>query len=205
MPLSEPTGRELLHTRSIVIDGYARDDGLYDIEAKLTDVKSADFSNHDRGLIPAGEPLHGMYMRITIDADRFITACEASTDYSPYAICPRAAPHFARLAGLQIKPGFLRDALSRVAGVEGCTHLRELLQQMATTAYQTLYSQAARKRSGLTASSAGLIGTCLAYAPDSPVVQRMWPDRAVAREQQAEAQSAEAQSAEAQSGFAANG
>jgi hypothetical protein len=192
MPLSPPADRARLHTRTIVIDGYEREDGLFDIEARLTDVKSADMSNHDRGRIPAGEPLHGMAMRITIDAERFITACEASTDYSPYSICPDAAPHFARLAGLQIKPGFLRDALSRVAGVEGCTHLRELLQQMATTAYQTLYSPSARKKSGLAASNAGLIGTCLAYAPDSPVVKRMRPDQAAAF-------------ASAQSGYAANG
>jgi hypothetical protein len=200
MPLSAPTTREKLHTRTIVIDGYMRADGLFDIEARLTDVKTAAFSNHDRGVIEAGEPLHGMAMRMTIDAERNITSCEASTDYAPYAVCPQAAPNFSRLAGLQIKPGFLRDATARVAGVEGCTHLRELLQQMATTAYQTLYSKAARKRSGLGESNKALIGSCLAYAPDSPVVQRMQGERSARS-----APPPGASSGETQSGFAANG
>ena len=201
MPLSAPTTREKLHTRTIVIDGFIREDGLFDVEARLTDVKTEAFSNHDRGLIEAGEPLHGMAMRMTVDADRFITRCEASTDYGPYAVCPQGASNFSRLAGLQIKPGFLRDALSRVAGVEGCTHLRELLQQMATTTYQTLYSKAARKRSGLGENNRALIGTCLAYAPGGPVVQRMQRDAVAA----ALARPSPASSGEAQSGFAANG
>jgi hypothetical protein len=40
MPLSPPQERELLHSRDIVLRGYQRADGLYDIEAQLTDAKS---------------------------------------------------------------------------------------------------------------------------------------------------------------------
>ena len=79
-----------------------------------------------------------MWLRLTVDDERRIVACEAASDHTPYAICPAAAPNFARLAGLQIKPGFLKEAARRVGGTLGCTHLRELLQQMATTAYQTI-------------------------------------------------------------------
>ena len=39
MPLSPPPERELLHSRDIVLRGYRRADGLYDIEAHLTDTK----------------------------------------------------------------------------------------------------------------------------------------------------------------------
>ena len=39
MPLSTPQERELLHSRDIVLRGYQRADGLYDIEAQLTDTK----------------------------------------------------------------------------------------------------------------------------------------------------------------------
>ena len=55
-----------------------------------------------------------------------------SQRHTPYAICSSVAPSFTRLAGLQIKPGFLKEAAKRVGGTLGCTHLRELLQQMAT-------------------------------------------------------------------------
>ena len=70
----------------------------------------------------------------------------------------------------------------------GCTHLRELLQQMATTAFQTVGP--ARARSELPDGTGDeldtrisehfgggerMLNTCLAYASDSPVVRRRWP------------------------------
>src|SRR5208337_2953744 len=138
MPLTEAAARDLLHTRDIQIRGYRRADGLYDIEAQLADAKSYGFVNQDRGYVDAGEKLHGMWLRLTLNETMTIVASEAATDYAPYAVCPSAAPAFARLTGLRIKPGFLREATHRVGGVAGCTHLRELLQQMATTAFQTI-------------------------------------------------------------------
>lgn len=115
MPLSQPAERELLHSRDIEIRGYRRADGLYDIEAQLTDTKSQGFANRDRGYIEAGEPVHGMWLRLTVDEEKTIIASEAASDYTPYAICPAAAPNFARLAGLRIKPGFLKEAVSLAA------------------------------------------------------------------------------------------
>ena len=77
MPLSPPKERELLHSRDIVLRGYRRADGLYDIEAQLTDTKSYGSANRDRGYIHAGEPIHGMWLRLTVDEERLIVACEA--------------------------------------------------------------------------------------------------------------------------------
>jgi hypothetical protein len=116
MPLSPPQERELLHSRDIVLRGYRRADGLYDIEAQLTDTKSYGSANRDRGYIHAGEPIHGMWLRLTVDEERLIVACEAVSDHTPYAVCPSAAPNFARLAGLRIKPGFLKEAAKRIGG-----------------------------------------------------------------------------------------
>jgi hypothetical protein len=178
MPLSEPEKREPLHSRDIVLRGYRRADGLFDIEAQLTDAKSYGFSMDDRGWIAPGEPLHGMYVRMTVDEDLQIVACEAAADHTPYAICPGAAPNMARLAGLTIKPGFLKQAASRVGGTEGCTHLRELLQQMATVAFQTLYPVRARKarEEGGSGKTPALLDSCYAYASDRQVVKRRWPE-----------------------------
>ncbi len=136
MPLTQAASRERLHTRDIQICGYHRADGLYDIEARLSDTKSYGFVNQDRGYVEPGEKLHGMWLRLTLDETMTIVASEAATDDAPYRVCPSAAPAFSRLAGLRIKPGFLREASHRVGGAVGCTHLRELLQQIATTAYQ---------------------------------------------------------------------
>ena len=196
MPLSPPVEREVTHLRDIVLRGYSRADGMIDVDAHLADTKSYDFANLDRGEIRAGTPLHGMKMRMTVDDSMTIVAFEASTEYGPYSICPQAAPNFSRLAGLTIARGFLKAAAERVGGTQGCTHLRELLQQMATVAYQTHYSHrmrratAAAEQSGremtteeIEASIARRAGdrpanlnTCLAYdTANSPVVKRRWP------------------------------
>lgn len=193
MPLSQPADREELHTRSIVIRGYRRRDGLYDIEAQLTDSKSYGFGNQDRGYIAAGEPLHGMWLRLTVDERMTIVACEAATDHAPYTVCPSAAPNFSRLAGLRIKSGFLREANKVVGGAVGCTHIRELLQQVATTAFQTINPDRARRdlaaagerdqagsdrldtRVAQRMGASHIIDTCRAYASDGAIVKRRWP------------------------------
>jgi len=180
MPLSAAQDRKILHTRTITIRGYERADGNFDVEGHLTDVKSYPIDNHDRGAIPPGEPLHEMWMRMTLDEDLNILACEAATDHSPYTICPSAAPNFAGLAGLSIKPGFLRAAAERIGGVKGCTHLREMLQQMATTAFQTTASARVRRpaaaKAGRKSGEIAVLNTCLAYGAESPVVRRLWPE-----------------------------
>ncbi|GAC1341651.1 MAG: DUF2889 domain-containing protein [Acetobacteraceae bacterium] len=173
MPLSPPAERELLHLRDIELRGYRRADGLFDIEASLTDTKSFAFSNHDRGVIEPGTPLHRMLARMTIDEDMLIHRFEAATEFGPYAVCPAAAPGFAALAGLTIGRGFLRTANERIGGIKGCTHLRELLAQMATVAFQTMYGQRRRKQG---ASAASLLNTCLAYAEGGEVARRTWPE-----------------------------
>ena len=175
MPLSQPVAaREKQHTRRIELNGYSREDGLFDIEATLTDTKTYCFSMQSRGWLEAGEPLHGMAMRMTVDTDMTIVGFEAATDHSPYDMCPQITPNYANLVGIRIGRGFLRAAAERVGGIHGCTHLRELLQQMATVAFQTLY--AVRSTNGRDpAAKPELLNTCHAFREDSPVVAERWP------------------------------
>lgn len=191
MPLTPPAPREPLHTRRIEINGYRRVDGLFDIEGRLVDTKPYGFPSRDRGFVAAGEPIHDLWLRFTVDEHMHIVACEAASDRTPYAVCPQAAPNFAALAGLHIRPGFLREATNRVRGTLGCTHLREMLQQMATAAFQTINPARARKEVTETVppgsdkfdarvaekmgGAPAIVNTCLAYGTDSPVVQRRWP------------------------------
>ena len=210
MPLSPPVAREALHKRAIEINGYRRADGLYDIEAQLTDTKSFAQSNFDRGSIAAGEPIHDMWLRLTVDETMHIVACEAVSDHTPYAVCPQAAPNFSRLVGLRIKSGFLREANHRVGGPVGCTHLRELLQQVATTAFQTINPARVRRemqakgeqdrpgsdRTDLRISekmggAPKIVNTCLAYAADGPVVKRRWPQLYTGPDREPEAAAAD--------------
>lgn len=192
MPLSPPAAREPMHTRAITLHGYQRTDGLLDVEAHLVDTKPYAFGNVDRGTIQPGEPLHEMWVRMTIDERLAIVACEAVTEHGPFFSCHGGAASMSELVGLTIKPGFLKAANMRLGGVHGCTHLRELLQQIATVALQTLWPVRSRReaaaleaarRDGAVApgaaskedGSARLLNTCHAYDSTGPVVKRRWP------------------------------
>jgi hypothetical protein len=179
MPLSASTPRQHMHTREINCRGYARDDGLWDIEAHLKDTKTYAFANASRGTINPGEPLHEMWLRLTLDEGLNIHEVEAATDYGPYTICGDITPEFAKLKGLQIGRGWMRKVRAQVGGVHGCTHLVELLQTLATVAFQTL-SFRDRKEKPEAADSVRTqpphINTCHALRSDGPVVEREWSE-----------------------------
>lgn len=179
MPLSAAAPREELHARDIALRGFRRADGRFDIEATLSDAKAQGFATEARGWVGPSEKLHGMAARMTIDEAMTIVAFEAAIDDSPYpAVCPGAAPHFARLEGLVIGPGFVRAALQRVGGTNGCTHLRELLQQMATVAYQTTWpvrQHRATLNEGAPRPAPALLNSCHAWSSASPVIRAGWP------------------------------
>ncbi len=187
MPLSPPAARTKLHTRTIVIDGYERDDGNFDVEAHLTDTKTFGFDSGIRGHVQPGEPLHNMFVRLTFDPRMTILAAEAVTEAGPYPICGGGAASYANLVGLRIRPGFLREANSRMAGPNGCTHLREMLQEIATTALQTMWparsrlraetkeEAEAREKANDARDAARMLNTCHAYSAEREVVEQRWP------------------------------
>ncbi len=173
--LSQPVPRQPLHQRIVTCRGYRRDDGLLDIEGHLEDTKSYPFRNRDRGEVPAGEPVHGMWLRLTIDEDLLVHGAEASTEYAPYAVCPRITPNFKRLVGLRIGAGWMREVRKQVGGVEGCTHLVELLGPIATTAYQTLAGQRKAGASNTRTARPFFLDSCHALKRDGEVVKVHWP------------------------------
>ena len=170
MPLPKSTPRKLLHTRVLQLRGYEREDGLIDIEAHMTDTKPYTFSNSERGTIPAGDPLHDMSLRLTIDHALTIVAVQAAMDSTPHTVCPAIIPNFQRLVGISIAKGFLKAAAQQLGGIDGCTHLRELLQQMGTVAYQTMFSvQGHKKTAEPRRIPAMLLNTCHTYSETGPL------------------------------------
>lgn len=177
MPLSANNiKRELIHKRKVECYGYRRDDNLWDIEGHLVDTKTYDFSNMDRGAVKAGEPVHEMWLRITVDDDLVIQNTEASTEYGPFNICPGAVPNFSKIKNVKIGSGFHTAINKLVGGSLGCTHLRELLGPMATTAFQTIIPIRSKRANGNAAKNHSLVGSCHAYARGSEVVKRLWPE-----------------------------
>ena len=139
MPLSaDSIPRIRKHTRSVRFDGYARADGLWDIEAHLTDLKPDDYMLAP-GVRPAGSPVHDMWIRLTIDQKMNVVSAEASTDAMPYPpYCAAIAPDYAALSGLNLMRGFRQAVHERFGLVRGCTHLTELLGQFPSAAIQVL-------------------------------------------------------------------
>ena len=178
MPLSSPAaGRKPIHTRAIECSSYARDDGLWDIEGHLTDVKAYAFTNKFRGEIQPGEPLHDMWIRLTVDGDFIIRKVEAVTDAGPFEICPAITPAFAKLEGLKIGPGWNRRVRETVGGVQGCTHLVDLLRPMATVAYHTVrWSSSAPRATAKPAKRRPPINSCHAWSSEGEVVRGEFPE-----------------------------
>jgi hypothetical protein len=174
MPLPKAAPRKLHHLRDITLRGYEREDGLIDIEAHMTDTKTYSFGNSERGAIPAGDPLHDMWLRLTLNHALTIEAVDVAMDSTPHTVCPAITPNFQRLVGLSIAKGFLKAASERLGGTDGCTHLRELLQQLGTVAFQTMFSVRTNKTATEPATKprqipAQLLNTCHAYAANGPL------------------------------------
>ncbi len=185
MTLSPPAAREAIHTRQVTCQGYRRGDGLWDIEGHLTDVKTYGFDNNDRGRIEAGEPIHEMWIRLTIDDDFTVRAIEAVTSHGPYRNCPAITPNYQAVVGLKITTGWTRAVKQRLSGVHGCTHLTELLGPVATTAFQTIFPLRMRERRELAKAKdrtpadgapPSLLNTCHIYASNGDYVRRNWPE-----------------------------
>ena len=79
MPLSSPTERKHIHTRQVACQGFRRADGLWDIEGHITDIKTYPFANDYRGAIQPGDPIHDMWIRLTVDDGFEVKAVEAVT------------------------------------------------------------------------------------------------------------------------------
>ena len=167
--------RTPLHTRTIRLDGFARPDGHFDIEARLTDVKHYDLPGWSGRDLPAGSPMHDLLAAMTVDVDGTIRAFEARADAAPHVDCGDGAANFERLVGLSIGKGFIRSATERIGGVEGCTHLRELLQQMATVAFQSMREARVKRYGAQPDVKPPLIDTCMLWRASGEWVKMRFP------------------------------
>jgi hypothetical protein len=181
--LTVPVSRKPLHTRKVECRGYVRDDGLFDIEGTVTDTKAYAFSNHHRGDVAPGEPIHDMLVRITVDEKLTIREAEAVSLQTPYDICPLAALQFRRLVGIRIGPGYMRKVKEVYGRDQGCTHILELLYPLGTTAFQTVfpYREFQRRQNGASEAEAmkhgPALNSCYAFSSRRSVVQHLWPEK----------------------------
>ena len=165
----------------MVYRGYDREDGLWDIEAELTDIKPYTFELPAEGPYPAHEPIHQLNIRLTVDDRMVIQDLATSLDAIPHAECEQSPANMSALIGFTLGAGWRKVIEQHLGRTRGCTHLREMLFNMATAAFQTIPSGVWQRReaSGLPqpelTQPPPYLGQCMTWAFDSPTVQRIYP------------------------------
>jgi hypothetical protein len=161
-----------MHTRRVTYQGYRREDGLWDIEGELHDSKPFEFDLRGEGHVAAGEPIHHMLLRVSFDEDMVIRAIDVSMEAAPHGPCPQALPNMQRMVGEVLGKGWRHTIQRHLGGIEGCTHLRELLFNLATAAFQTRVGSFATPVDGRPPAH---LGQCLSWDFNGPVVERLFP------------------------------
>lgn len=177
-----PQTRKHLHTRSVTFQGYQREDGFWDIEAEIVDVKTYDLKTPDGSFLKAGTPVHDMAIRVTLDDSMTIREIVTSMTSTPFPECLQAQDPVQNMVGYTMGPGWRHAIEKNLGGVNGCTHLRELLFNLATAAYQVIpgYREHQRMQAGQPTLFTGQppfhLGKCMSWDFNGPVVERYQPE-----------------------------
>ncbi|NIM43829.1 MAG: DUF2889 domain-containing protein [Hydrogenophaga sp.] len=171
--------RRPLHLRRIHCEAFERPDGLIDLDGLLIDTKPVPLQLVNRE-VPAGEAIHQMRVRLTIDRERTIVDARASSDHTPYPDCREVESAYRQLVGLRIEPGFTMAVKRLFRGTAGCTHMTELLPTLASAAFQVLWADGnfgGADEAGNPARTTPL-GGCHALRLDGAVVRTYFSEHA---------------------------
>jgi hypothetical protein len=176
-PSAGSAGRQEIHHRSIDMRGYLRPDGLYDIEGRVCDTKTRDFAPPTGVTVRAGDFIHDIWVRMTVDTDLVVHEVASSSDSTPYPICGEGGLNLQRIVGLRIAAGWSGEVKRRLGGKQACTHLMELLIPMGTAAFQTIAEvRLARPDSFDAKGRPHRLDSCTAFSAERGVVAQRWPD-----------------------------
>lgn len=175
LPTAAPE-RQLKHRRSIDVQIYARGNGLWEVDAQIRDVRNAD-TRMARGILPAGEPIHEMLLRLVVDEQFNVVEAGAETTAMPYpGHCEAYGDVYGRLVGLNLLKGFRHAVKERVGGIQACTHITELAQVLPTAVVQAFAGEVLDVRGDAeTATQPFQIDRCHALRSDGPAVKTYYP------------------------------
>ena len=135
LPTAAPE-RQLKHSRHIDVQIFARGNGLWEVDAVLTDVKTR-IAHMAEGPRAPGTPIHDMLLRLVVNEQLDVVAAGSESRWVPYAgICDEHGDAYAKLVGLNLLQDFRTQLRQRVGGVLGCTHITELAQVLPTAVVQ---------------------------------------------------------------------
>ena len=168
--------RQLKHRRSIDVQIYARGNGLWEVDAHITDVRPVT-TQMVTGPLPAGEPIHDMLLRLVVDEQCNIVEAGAQTTAMPYpGQCDTYGDVYGRLVGLNLMKGFRQAVKERVGGAQACTHITELAQVLPTAVVQAFAGEVIDTRGASADSTQPFqIDRCHALRANGPTVQAYYP------------------------------
>jgi len=175
LPPAAP-GRQLKHRRQIDVQVFARDDGLWEVDATLVDTKTR-VANMADGPRPAGTPIHDMLLRLVVNHELDILAAGSDTRWMPYpGVCSEHGDAYQHLVGLNLLKSFRQRLREKLRGVQGCTHLTELAQVLPTAVVQGFAGEVIDTR-GIDEGAAKpfQIDQCHALRSSGPTVQLHYP------------------------------
>ncbi|MBS0445267.1 MAG: DUF2889 domain-containing protein [Proteobacteria bacterium] len=175
LPTAAPE-RQLKHRRSIDVQIYARGNGLWEVDATVRDVRPHD-TRMPRGILPAGEPIHEMLLRLVVDEQFDIVEAGAETLSMPYpGACDSYGDVYGRLAGLNLMRGFRHGVKERVGGIQACTHVTELAQVLPTAVVQAFAGEVIDTRGDAAGATQPFqIDRCHALRADGDAVKTYYP------------------------------
>jgi len=179
MPLPpSDSPRKSMHTRTVRVEAFLREDGLWDLDAELLDVKGYDFSKHSGALHPAGLPVHKMQLRVTIDDEFTIKAAVAAYEAAPYnQNCFQIASDYQDLVGMNLLRGFRNAVKERFGRTAGCTHMTEMSYLLPTVAIQSRAGRPRKQRDAeLPNKRPFQLEGCHALRLDGEVAKEFYPE-----------------------------
>ena len=175
--LKELIKEKPVHARDLEMRSYALDDDRLIVEGRLKDERFVSGYQWD------GEPrkegiVHRMCVRLLIGGwPPSILDAEAEMQDIPHELCPTTLDAVKRIIGLSIISGFSEEIRKRIGGIEGCTHLVQLVMAMGPAALHGYWTQRSRKKRPLPGSLDELpglttvINSCKLWREDGPLME----------------------------------
>jgi len=140
--------------------------------------------------MPLSEPVtRNKIYRRNIDSQGFLREdglwdIETSTDLAPMNACSDPNLWYKKLIGEKIATGWRNKIRDIFAGVNGCTHLNDMLGIAAATAFQTVYpwhlqqniSDEGSKEKAFRYMANMMLNSCHGFSEKGKMVSSHWPD-----------------------------
>ena len=166
-----------VHERRLELRTYPVDKDRLIVEGWLRDDRLVEGYHWDGRPSPSGI-VHWMCVRLLVGGwPLSILDAEAEMPGVPHELCPTTLEAVKKIVGLSIVSGYSEQVRKRLGGIQGCTHLTQLILTLGPAAVHGYWTQRSRERHPvprLLEEFPGLdavINSCRLWREDGPLVK----------------------------------